>query len=344
MKEIKFNDGKIVSEFSIPYVIAEVNSSHNGDPDVAKKMIDAAIEAGCDCVKFQSWSVESLYSKTYYDKNPIAKRFVKKLSMSPETLKVMADYCKDKGIAFSSTPYSKEEVDFLVEQCDVPFIKISSMEVNNPQYLEYIAKKNVPIVISTGMAEFKEVKEAIGILEDAGNKNIVILHCVSIYPTPLEKANLNNIIGLRELFPNYPIGFSDHTIGDEAAVAATLLGAAVLEKHITLDSSKIGMDNQMAMEPGPLKELVRKCKTIQSALGTKERVLLPDEIKQRDNMRRSVVVTRDIHAGEKLCREDLDVKRPGIGIAPADIESIIGSIVKQDIESDSVLMKSDLII
>ena len=127
MNSVKFRDGKIVSDFSVPYVVAEVNSSHNGNPETAKKMIDAAIAAGCDCVKFQSWSAESLYSRTYYKQNPIAKRFVDKFSISPETLKEMAVYCKEGGIAFSSTPYSKEELDFLAEECDAAFIKISSM-------------------------------------------------------------------------------------------------------------------------------------------------------------------------------------------------------------------------
>ena len=342
MGSVKFRDGKTVSDFDTPYVIAEVNSSHNGNLEVAKRMIDVAAEAGCDCVKFQSWSTESLYSKTYYKQNPIAKRFVDKLSMLPETLKEMAMYCKEKGVAFSSTPYSREEVDFLAEECDAAFIKISSMEVNNPEYLEYIAKKKIPIVLSTGMADFDEVTKAVHVLEDAGNSNIAILHCVSIYPTPTDKANINNMLGLRKLFPNHPVGFSDHTIGDEAAVAATVLGAAILEKHITLDSSKIGMDNQMAMEPEPLKILVRKCKTIHSALGTEDRCLLPEEIKQRDNMRRSIVVTRDVRAGERLAREDLDVKRPGIGISPIELETVIGCVVKKDIESDTVLVFSDL--
>ena len=342
MSSVRFRDGKTVSDFGIPYVIAEVNSSHNGNPEVAKRMIDAAAEAGCDCVKFQSWSVESLYSKTYYKQNPIAKRFVDKLSMSPDTLKEMALYCKEKGVAFSSTPYSREEVDFLAEECDAAFIKISSMEVNNPEYLGYIAKKGMPIVLSTGMADFDEVTKAVHIIENAGNSDIAILHCVSVYPTPIDMVNLNNMLGLRKLFPNYPVGFSDHTIDDEAAVAATVLGAAVLEKHITLDSSKIGMDNQMAMEPEPLKFLVRKCKTIHSVLGTEERCLLPEEIKQRDNMRRSIVVTRDIRAGERLAREDLDVKRPGIGISPVELERVIGCIVKNDVESDTVLLLSDL--
>lgn len=342
MSSVQFRDGKIVSDFGTPYVIAEVNSSHNGNPEVAKRMIDAAVEAGCDCVKFQSWSTESLYSKTYYMKNPIAKRFVDKLSMSPGTLKEMAVYCKEKGVAFSSTPYSKAEVDFLAEECDAAFIKISSMEINNSEYLEYIAKKGLPIVLSTGMADFDEVTRAVHILEDAGNSNIVILHCVSVYPTPVDKVNINNILGLRKLFPNHPIGFSDHTIGDEAAVAATVLGAAVVEKHITLDSSKIGMDNQMAMEPEALKLFVHKCKIIRSALGTEEKCLFPEEIKQRDNMRRSIIVTRDIKAGERLVREDLDVKRPGIGIPPTELGKIVGCVVKNDVESDTVLMLSDL--
>ena len=342
MSSVKFRDGKTVSDYGTPYVIAEVNSSHNGAPEVARRMIDVAAEAGCDCVKFQSWSTESLYSKTYYKQNPIAKRFVDKLSMAPEALKEMAMYCKEKGVAFSSTPYSREEVDFLAEECDVAFIKISSMEVNNPGYLEYIAKKGLPIVLSTGMADFDEVNKAVHILEGAGNYNVAILHCVSIYPTPIDRANINNILGLRKLFPNHPVGFSDHTIGDEAAVAATVLGAAILEKHITLDSAKIGMDNQMAMEPEPLKLLVHKCKTIRSALGAEERCLLPEEIKQRDNMRRSIVVTRDIRAGERLSRGDLDVKRPGNGIPPVELEKVIGCVVKKDIESDTVLVLSDL--
>lgn len=342
MGKIVFKDGTNIADYTTPYVIAEVNSSHNGNPDVAKRMIDAAVQAGCDCVKFQSWTTESLYSKTYYKKNPIAKRFVDKLSLSADTLKEMAEYCKEKGIAFSSTPYCKEEVDFLVDECEVPFIKISSMEVNNPQYLEYIASKHIPIVLSTGMAEYDEVIEAVRIIETAGNTQMVILHCVSIYPTPIEQANINNILGLRDLFPNYPIGFSDHTMGDEVAVAATVLGAAVIEKHITLDSSKIGMDNQMAMEPAALKAFVKKCKTIGSALGTKERQLQENEVRQRDNMRRSVIVTRDVKAGERLTREDLDVKRPGIGIPPKEIDHVIGQVVKKDIESDTVIVYADL--
>ena len=343
MSSIKLADCTVIGEFGKPYIIAEVNSSHNGNVEVAKAMIDAAKDAGCDCVKFQSWTASTLYSKTYYKANPIAKRFVDKLSLSPEELKMMADYCHEKGIGFSSTPYSREEADFLADECYVPFIKIASMEVNNPEFISYIAGKGLPIVMSTGMADYEEVRRAVEIIESAGNRNIAILHCVSVYPTPAYRVNLNNMIALREMFPDYPIGFSDHTLGDEAAVAATVLGAAVIEKHITLDSNKIGMDNQMAMEPEPLKELVRKCKGIAGVMGSKERILQDDELKQRQNMRRSIVVTRDMKAGEILSRDDIDVKRPGTGIEPGRANELVGRTLKNDIESDMLLAESDLL-
>jgi len=342
MSRIVLANGRIVEDYGNQYFIAEVNSSHNGSVEVAKKMVDAAVQAGCDCVKFQSWSAKTLYSQTYYDQNPIAKRFVDKFSLSPDELKEMANYCREKNIDFSSTPYSNEEVDFLVNECKAPFIKISSMEVNNPQYLKYIASKDIPVIISTGMATYEETKRAIQIIEDAGNKRIAILHCVSVYPTPEERINLNNIHSLREMFPSYPIGFSDHTIGEKAALAATVLGAAVIEKHITLDSGKIGMDNQMAMEPEDFVSFIRNCRSIKETLGSRERILYPEELKSRDNMRRSVVSTRDIRAGEVLTESDLGVKRPGTGIEPKDIPFLLGKRVNKDIKADYLVQKTDI--
>ncbi|MFW5669574.1 MAG: N-acetylneuraminate synthase family protein, partial [Acetivibrio ethanolgignens] len=324
MSSLILADGKMVEEFKRPYFIAEVNSSHNGDIEVARKMVDAAVEAKCDCVKFQSWSAQSLYSQSYYKANPIAKRFVDKLSLTSEELKKMADYCHEKGIGFSSTPYSKDEVDFLVEECKIPFIKIASMEVNNPEFLKYIASKNVPIVLSTGMAEMNEIERAVQSIEDAGNQHIAILHCVSIYPASVQTINLNNIIGLRERFKNYPIGFSDHTLGDAVAIAATAYGASIIEKHLTLDSKRIGMDNQMAMEPEDLKILIQKCENVAKALGVKERIVNDAEMKQRENMRRSIVTTKKLAAGHVLRLEDLNVKRPGTGIPPERIQDLVG--------------------
>lgn len=337
MAKCIFRDNKIVSDYGRPYIISEVNSSHNGDIELAKKMIDASVDIGCDCVKFQSWTVSSLYSKTYYDDNPIAKRFVKKFSLTSEQLKELSKYCNDKGISFASTPYSKEEVDFLIEECNVPFIKIASMEINNYDFLEYIGKKGIPVVLSTGMASEDEIVKAVSILEKTGPKQMVILHCVSIYPTELTTVNINNILGLREKFKKYPIGFSDHTEGDAASVAATTLGAAVIEKHLTLDKTKIGLDNGMATEPKEFSELVTKCRNIQVALGTKERIVSEQELEQRKKMRRSLVSTRDIHKGEIITVNDLCAKRPGTGISPDKKEYIIGKEAIEEIPKDTVI-------
>lgn len=341
MAECKLRDGIWIKDYGVPYVIAEVNSSHGGNMDVAKQMIDVAAEAGCNCVKFQSWSAESLYSNSYYKENPIAKRFVDKFSLEEEQLRELAGYCKERKIGFSSTPYSEREADFLAE-LEVPFVKVASMELNNFDFLRYIAEKNIPIVLSTGMGEMEEIRKAVEVIEEAGNNKLILLHCVSIYPVKEETVCLNNILGLRENFPRYPIGFSDHTVGDEAAIAATALGAAVIEKHLTLDKSKIGMDNQMAMEPVQLKELVRRCRLIQKSLGGKERILQPEEYEQRKNMRRSIVSARFIEKGTVLCREDLAFKRPGTGFSPQETDKVIGRKTVTDIEKDMLIKEYDL--
>ena len=342
MADCRLRDGTVISDYGRPYIVSEVNSSHNGSIELAKQMIDASVEIGCDCVKFQSWSVESLYSKSYYDANPIAKRFVKKFSMGPEQLHMLAEYCRLKGIAFSSTPYSEEEVDFLVDECDVPYIKIASMELNNPKFLRYIGEKHVPIILSTGMSTIEEVEEAVTVLHNVGVEDMAILHCVSIYPTVLTSINLNNIIGLRERFQMHPIGFSDHTEGDTAAVAAVALGACVIEKHLTLDKSKVGMDNGMATEPPQFSELVNKCRSTQIALGTKERILMQEELEQRKNMRRSLVAVRDIAEGETIAEDDLYAKRPGTGFKPNEIDLVVGRKTKKDIPADTLIMPEDL--
>jgi len=342
MAQIKLSDGKFVSDYGKPYIVAEVNSSHNGNVETAREMIKAAYEAGCDCVKFQSWSPESLYSKTYYDKNPISKRIVQKFSLTSEQLLEMANYCKELGIGFSSTPYSLEEVDFLVDKCDIPFIKIASMEVNNPDFLTYIAKKNVPIILSTGMAEIDEVRKAVEIIEKAGNNKICLLHCISIYPAAAETINLNNILMLRKEFPNYPIGFSDHTLGYGIACGATALGAAVIEKHITLDKTKMGMDNNMAIEPDEMKNLIENCKNVQAGLGSFERIVSQAEYEQRLKMRRSIIAKKDLATGTVLTKEMLDAKRPGDGIAPDKIDLVLGKKLKKDISADSLILIEDI--
>jgi N-acetylneuraminate synthase len=266
---------------------------------------------------------------------------VKKFSLTQEQLRDMAEYSRSKGIDFSSTPYSREEVDWLVDECKAPFIKVASMDLNNYLYLRYIAKKGVPIVLSTGMSEMEEIRKAVQTIEDAGNKQICLLHCISIYPPEFETIHLHNILGLREAFPNYPIGFSDHSHGVEMAVAATALGAALIEKHLTLDRTKIGMDNQMATETEEMKQMVDCCIRTQIAMGNKERVVREAEQVQMKKMRRSVIVTRDIKAGEILQLADLDAKRPGTGIPADKIESLVGKKLLVDKEADTLLEIND---
>ncbi len=304
-------------------------------------MIDRVKEVGCDCVKFQSWSKESLYSKTYYDENPIAGRIVQKFAFSETQLMEVAKYSKERGIAFSSTPYSPAEVDFLVDQCDAPYIKVASMDLNNYPYLEYIASRGVPIVLATGMGTMEEVRKAVATIEDAGNHNLCLLHCISIYPPEISTINLNNIIGLRNEFPNCPVGFSDHSIGTEIATAAVAMGAAMIEKHFTLDRTKIGMDNQMATEPEEMAQLIRNCHNVHIALGGTERIVLPAEMEQRKKLRRSVIATRDLPIGTVLTKTDLSAKRPGTGLPPEKINELVGKVLIRNVKEDTLIFDSD---
>lgn len=342
MAEVILRDKTIIGDYKKPYIVAEVNSSHNGDVQTAKDMVKRAKEAGCNCVKFQSWSAESLYSKSYYDSNPIAKRIVQKFSLSEDELLDIANYCNEIGISFSSTPYSRSEVDFLVDKCNAPYIKVASMDINNYSYLEYIARKGIPVILSTGMAELDEIIKAVKVFETVKNKQLILLHCISIYPAEASTIHLNNIIGLRNEFPNYSIGFSDHTYGTEIAAAATALGACVIEKHFTLDKSKMGMDNNMAIEPDEMAELVKNCNNVYEAMGTAEKIVSQAEYEQRKKMRRSVIAARDLPKGTIIKLEDLDVKRPGDGLPPEYIEKLIGKTVNCEISADTMILKSNV--
>jgi N-acetylneuraminate synthase len=340
--KFKLNNGTIIQDFGDPYFIAEINSSHFGDIELAKKMILNAKASGIQCVKFQSWSPETLYSQTFYDENPIAKRFVNKFSLSQSDLEELFNFSKKNNIDFSSTPYSEQEVIFLLEKCKAPFIKIASMEINNHSFLEFIARTGSAIILSTGMSTFDEIESAVEVIKQSGNSNLCVLHCVSVYPCEPEKVNLNNIQSLREILKVIPIGYSDHTLGPEAAFAATAIGAPIIEKHFTLDSSKIGMDNQMASEPYVFKEMINTCKIIQSALGSTQRTLDQEELDQRENMRRSIVSSKFIPAGKKITADDLIFKRPGNGFKPTDLSKVIGSKSLRDIDQDQVIYQSDI--
>jgi N-acetylneuraminate synthase len=217
------------------------------------------------------------------------------------------------------------------------------MDINNYSYLEYIAKSKAPIILSTGMSEIEEIIKAVSTIENAGNDQLVLLHCVSIYPSDPSTINLNNILTLRELFPKYPIGFSDHTIGTEIATAATALGVAVIEKHFTLNKNKMGMDNNMATEPEEMIQMIKGCHNVHKAMGSKERIVSQAEYEQRKKMRRSIVAARDLIAGIKVSVNDFDVKRPGTGLAPEKIEQLVGKKLAHDIKADTVISETDFV-
>lgn len=341
MSKCIFRDGRIIGEGEKPYIVAEMNTSHFGNVQRAKDMVAAAKEAGCDCVKFQSWSAESLYSKTHYDANPFAKRMVSRFAFDEEKLSDIAAYCKELGIGFSSTPYSESEVDFLIAN-DAPFIKVASMDLDNKPFLRYIGAKKVPVVLSTGMSELTEVIEAVDTLKDAGCSDLVLLHCISIYPCEPSAVRLLNITGLKEQFPELPVGFSDHSLGCEMACAATALGATLIEKHLTLDKSKIGMDNEMAMEPDEMKQLVESVDRVYEAMGGKERVVSEAEQEMKQKMRRSLVAKCDIKKGDIIAEEMLTAKRPATGVCIGDMDKIIGKAAARDIEADTVIDYLDI--
>lgn len=340
MSEIKLNNGRIIGDFLKPYIIAELNTSHFGKLDVAKEMISAAKDAGCDCVKFQSWSAESLYSDEYYQENKIAKRFVTKFSLSPDELFLLSEYSRSIDIDFSSTPYCMEEARFLVEECRAPFIKIASMELNNLPYLKELTSLNSALILSTGMGDADEIVTAVNLIKTTGTP-LAVLHCTSIYPATADLLHLQNIVGLRQSLPGIPIGFSDHSVGIEAPIAGAALGMCILERHLTLDKSQIGMDNQMASEPGQMASIVESCNFVNQANGLQERVVTDLELEQRQNMRRSMVAKVDILSGDMLTDQNTEFKRPGTGIPPVSATEYFGKTVTRSIDAGSLISESD---
>ena len=342
MSEITLSNGRLIGDYLKPYIVAELNTSHFGDIDIAKEMIRQAKSSGCDCVKFQSWSAETLYSESYYKENPIAKRFVNKFALADSQFEELSRYAREVGIDFASTPYSIEEAIFLVQKCDVPFIKIASMELNNLPYLTQLGELAVPLVLSTGMGTLEEIVQAVRAIEATGNKNLVILHCTSVYPAAPEVIRLQNIVGLRSEFPKYPIGYSDHSIGLAIPSASIALGACLVEKHFTLDSTRIGMDNQMATEPKQMEEMVQACLSVHHALGGTGRILGEDEKTQVTLMRRSMIARVNLRCGDILADADIEFKRPGKGISPSAYSHCIGQKLVRDIDAGSPIFNEDL--
>lgn len=334
-----------------PYVIAEIGANHNGDMKLARQMIKVAKECGADAAKFQSWKKTSLSSQSEYDNNQSyddckKKHFgsldemVEKYYLRTEQHYELKSYCDKLKIDFCSTPFTNQEVD-LLEDIGVPFLKVASCDLNNWSLLKYMAGKKLPIILSTGMADLSEIDEAVRILEEAGAKEIALLHCIAIYPPKNEDVHLNNIPMLSKAF-KYPIGFSDHSIGATIPLAAVALGACIIEKHFTLDKDMEGWDHAISANPEELSAICRGCEIIPSALGNFHRSVSDAEKEKRLKFRRSIVVKKSMNKGDILKEEDLLFKRPGNEIPPTEIKNVIGRKLKNDLAEDQLLKWSDI--
>jgi N,N'-diacetyllegionaminate synthase len=340
----------VVGEGKPPYIIAEVGSNHNGDMDLCRRLIDEAAEAGAHAVKFQSWTESSLIAKEEYDRNPeysdkkkhfgSLRQMVHAYQFTEEQHRTARAHCATRGIAFCSSAFSEQEVD-LLDGLDVPFIKIASMDVVNLRLLSYAARTQRPLVISTGMATLGEIERAVETVRHEGNEEIVVLHCVSIYPPAYDTINLRNM-GMLAQALDLPVGFSDHTLGSAIPLAAIALGACVIEKHFTLDKGMPGWDHAISADPADLRIIVREGLNVFEALGGFRRTVPGAEMEKRVKFRRSLVARRWLGKGHILTEGDLDAKRPGSGISPDELRYVIGRQLADAIDEDHVMHWEDL--
>jgi N-acetylneuraminate synthase/N,N'-diacetyllegionaminate synthase len=327
------------------FIIAEAGVNHNGDLETAKRLVDAAVVAGADAVKFQTFVPEEVVTgsaeKAPYQKaNMFGCRetqldMIRRLALSKEDFRTLKAYCDRAGIMFLSTPFDYYSVD-LLDELGVPLFKIPSGELVNDRFLRYVAARGKPLIISTGMATLGEVEEALGVVQDAGAREITLLHCTSAYPASYEEVNLRAIITLRHAF-GLPVGYSDHTPGIEVAVAAVALGARVIEKHFTLSRSMEGPDHKASLEPDELAAMVRAIRNVERALGDGRKRPSPGEQDVMRAARRSLVAAVDIAAGELITSDKLAVKRPGTGISPKMWDVVVGRRARVDIPADTVI-------
>ncbi|EAI0687817.1 N-acetylneuraminate synthase [Campylobacter upsaliensis] len=325
-------------------IIAEAGVNHNGDINLAKKLIEQAAEAGADVVKFQTFKASSCVSvsakKAKYQLETTAKEesqleMIKKLELSYESHFELMKHCKKHGIAFLSTPFDLESVEFL-RGLDLPYFKIPSGEITNLPYLKAVAKCKKKVLLSTGMANLGEIEAALTILRKNGTKNITLLHCNTEYPTPFEDVNLNALKTLKEAF-KLEVGYSDHTEGIVASLGAVALGAVVIEKHFTLDKTMEGPDHRASLEFEELKALCKGIRELEKALGSGIKKASKSEAKNKIIARKSLVAKREIQKGEKFSEQNLTTKRPGSGISAMRYEEYLGKRALKTYKKDELI-------
>ncbi|GGY72291.1 N-acetylneuraminate synthase [Cellvibrio zantedeschiae] len=308
------------------FIIAEAGVNHNGDITLAKKLIDAAVKAGVDAVKFQTWKTELLvteqaemaeYQKLNTQKVESQFQMLKRLELSYDAFVELKQYCDQQGIMFLSTPDEETSATFLNDL--QPIFKIGSGELTNTPFLRHIAAFNKPIILSTGMGTLAEIEHALTTLNNAGvaRSNITVLHVTTQYPTPMHEVNLSAMLTIKHAFPGIQAGYSDHTLGIEVPVAAVALGATIIEKHFTLDKNMAGPDHLASLDPNELIDMVKAIRNIESALGHGRKEPTESELENRKIVRKSIVAATSITKGDILNEHNLAIRRPGNGIPPS---------------------------
>tara|TARA_B100001971_G_C18169453_1_gene526208 strand:+ start:150 stop:1154 length:1005 start_codon:yes stop_codon:yes gene_type:complete len=328
------------------FIIAEAGVNHNGSVEIAKKLVDAAKDAGSDAVKFQTFKSEKTvsifaakaeYQKGTTDESETQLEMVKKLELDMNEHREIMSYCNQKGIMFFSTPFDLESVDML-NVLGLGVFKIASGEITNLKLLEKIGSLNREIILSTGMADLTEIKDALTVLNEAGTprEKITILHCNTEYPTSMEDVNLLAMQTINKAF-NTRVGYSDHTTGIEISVAAVALGATVIEKHITIDKNMNGPDHKSSLDPREFKEMVMAIRNIEVALGDGVKRASLSELKNKNIARKSIVAANDIKLGEIFSESNITIKRPGCGVNPMKWYNVIGEVAKRDFKEDEAI-------
>jgi N-acetylneuraminate synthase/N,N'-diacetyllegionaminate synthase len=331
------------------YIIAEAGVNHNGSVELAHKLVDAARKGGADCVKFQTFKAERVatpeapkapYQLEVTDRAESQIDMLRALELTETAYPALIAACAKAELAFMSTPYNEEDVDFLM-RVGVPAFKLASIHAVEPSLLRYTAATGKPLILSTGMCSMTEVRAAVAAVQNTGNRNLVLLQCTTNYPSPISDANLRAMLTMRDEL-GVLIGYSDHTQSDNACIAAIALGACVIEKHLTLDKSMPGPDQPTSLEPFEMKRLTRAIRETESALGDGVKQPAANEVRNIGNMRRGIVARRDIAKGHVIAAADLILKRPRSEVPPAAWDDIVGARAASDIPAGHALKWTDV--
>jgi|TARA_B100001964_G_scaffold245829_1_gene337077 N-acetylneuraminate synthase/N,N'-diacetyllegionaminate synthase len=338
--QIKIGD-KLVGNKSPILIVAEAGVNHNGNINLAKKLVDAAVEAGADAVKFQTFNAENIVTisaeKAKYQRERTGSEkpqydMLKKLELTAEEFIELAKYSRKRGIIFLSSPFDENSVD-LLDEIGVPAFKIPSGEITNFPLLKYIAKKGKPVILSTGMSTLEEVREALKVIKNNGSNDVILLHCVTGYPSKVKDMNLRVMETLKTTF-GLPIGLSDHTLGTTIPTASVALGAVLLEKHFTLDKNFIGPDHKASLDPKELSGMVLAIRDVETALGNGIKKITQEEEEIKAVLRKSIVAKVDITKGAIIQEDMLIIKRPASGLEPKFIAIIVGRKTTHNIRKD----------